>query len=199
MSTLIEAAAACCACLRVHWRTTPGPDGTVSGRWACTQCAREFVRGAELESLRDQGAEAFDAYSAAYDSVSDELRVVTRERDDARRNLSTSRTTCAYCEAVHELPCTFESIREHIEACPKHPLAAARAAIFEAIDRHQVASARANKLEQERDELLAAVRSLLPLAEACARSRERLDMPLGAVEARETVSAAEALLAREGP
>lgn len=42
MSTLTEAAAACCACIRVRWVTTPDPDGTVSERWVCSACEREF-------------------------------------------------------------------------------------------------------------------------------------------------------------
>lgn len=58
-----------------------------------------------------------------------QARKLCPNRVDARlrEKLSTSRTTCAYCEAVHELPCTFDDIRAHVEKCPKHPMAALRA------------------------------------------------------------------------
>lgn len=46
------------------------------------------------------------------------------EVERLREKLSNTRTTCAYCEAVHELPCTFDDIRAHIEVCPKHPVTA---------------------------------------------------------------------------
>lgn len=50
MSTLHEAAAACCACLRAHWVTTQHPGGELSGRWLCTQCAREFAPGSQADA-----------------------------------------------------------------------------------------------------------------------------------------------------
>lgn len=56
MSTLTEAAAACCACIRVRWVTTPGPDGTVSGRWVCSTCEREF-EPRDLSAIRSVAAE----------------------------------------------------------------------------------------------------------------------------------------------
>lgn len=43
MTTLTEAATACCACLRVHWKETKHETGEVSGRWHCTLCGNDFV------------------------------------------------------------------------------------------------------------------------------------------------------------
>lgn len=56
-----------------------------------------------------------------------DLYVVLVELNRLREALSNARTTCAYCEAVHELPCTFDDIRAHVEQCPKHPMAALKA------------------------------------------------------------------------
>ena len=51
LSTLHEAAAACCAHLRVHWAETKHPDGTISGRWLCTLCGAEFRNSPGIEPL----------------------------------------------------------------------------------------------------------------------------------------------------
>lgn len=61
-----------------------------------------------------------------------EIDRLVGERDEARAEVERlkseeTRTTCAYCEAVHERPCTFDNIRAHIEVCPKHPMAALKA------------------------------------------------------------------------
>lgn len=42
---------ACCAHLRVNYRTEDLGDGTVRGYWACTSCLRRFVQEAEVERL----------------------------------------------------------------------------------------------------------------------------------------------------
>lgn len=56
MSTLTEAAAACCACIRVRWLETRHPTGEVSGRWVCSTCEREFVPQ-DLSAIRSVAAE----------------------------------------------------------------------------------------------------------------------------------------------
>lgn len=61
------------------------------------------------------------------DAFNADLGALLKDHAGLREKLSTSRTTCAYCEAVHELPCTFDDIRAHVEKCPKHPMAALRA------------------------------------------------------------------------
>lgn len=85
MSTLTEAAAACCACIRVRWVTTRHETGEVSGRWVCSSCERAFVPAsvarAEFEQLRDTGAAALDAAGEVYEDMKRRLTEVTAQLD----------------------------------------------------------------------------------------------------------------------
>lgn len=62
----------------------------------------------------------------------DQIAVLRGERDQARADLKAyladTAVTCAFCEARHDRPVTFEDIKAHIFECPKHPLTALRTA-----------------------------------------------------------------------
>lgn len=64
MTTLTEAAAACCACLRVHWTETRHPGGETSGRWLCTQCGAEFSPPAGLRADMEKNTDELREFRA---------------------------------------------------------------------------------------------------------------------------------------
>lgn len=76
------------------------------------------------------------------DAFNADLGALLKDHAGLREKLSTSRTTCAYCEAVHELPCTFDDIRAHVEKCPKHPMAALRAELARLRERVELVACR---------------------------------------------------------
>lgn len=74
-----------------------------------------------IRGLREEAAGLSEMLKVAMGG----LTAARAEIERLQLQLATRATTCAYCGAVHALPCTMDDIQAHVESCPKHPLAAA--------------------------------------------------------------------------